>query len=96
MAPPIARRLVDHPGLGPLLVRSAEFGPVVLGRGGLRRIAAGVVIGEDPLALSGPDAVELVHRLDAFPHYPDVMINSRCDPPGTGRRRSSRTSARRG
>jgi uncharacterized membrane protein YvlD (DUF360 family) len=78
--PDLLPSLVDHPGVGFLLVRSAEFGPVVLARDGLRRLASGEVIGEDPLAAYGPHAVELVARADTFPHCPDIMINSRLDP----------------
>jgi hypothetical protein len=63
-----------------VLVRSAEFGPVVLGRDGLHRLATGVVIGDDPLVPYGPHAADLVRRVDAFPHCADVMINSRYDP----------------
>jgi uncharacterized membrane protein YvlD (DUF360 family) len=78
--PELLPALVDHPGIGFLLVRSAEFGPVVLGRNGLQRLATGVVIGDDPLAAYGPHAVELVCRVDAFEHCADIMINSSYDP----------------
>jgi hypothetical protein len=78
--PELLPSLVDHPGVGFVLVRSAEFGPVVLGRDGLHRLATDVVIGDDPLAPYGPHAAELVRRVDAFPHCADVMINSRYDP----------------
>jgi hypothetical protein len=78
--PELLPSLVDHPGIGFLLVRSAEFGPVVLARSGLHRLATGVVIGEDPLTPYGPHARELVHRVDTFPHCPDIMLNSCYDP----------------
>ncbi|TWF75992.1 uncharacterized membrane protein YvlD (DUF360 family) [Pseudonocardia hierapolitana] len=78
--PELLPSLVDHPGVGFVLVRSAEFGPVVLGRDGLRRLATDVVIGDDPLVPYGPHAADLVRRVDAFPHCADVMINSRYDP----------------
>jgi len=78
--PELLPALVDHPGIGFMLVRSAEFGPVVLGRDGLRRIASDVVIGEDPLTGYGPHAVELISRVDTFPHCADIMINSNYDP----------------
>ncbi|UOX85996.1 phage holin family protein [Amycolatopsis sp. FBCC-B4732] len=78
--PDLLPSLVDHPGVGFLLVRSREFGPVVLGRDGLHRLATGVVIGEDPLLPYGPHAADLVRRVDTFPHCADVMINSRYDP----------------
>jgi hypothetical protein len=78
--PELLPSLVDHPGIGFLLVRSAEFGPVVLARDGLRRLATDVVIGEDPLADYGPHAADLVRRTDSFAHCPDIVINSRLDP----------------
>ena len=78
--PELLPALVDHPGIGFMLVRSAEFGPVVLGRDGLRRIASDVVIGEDPLTGYGPHAVGLISRVDTFPHCADIMINSNYDP----------------
>jgi uncharacterized membrane protein YvlD (DUF360 family) len=78
--PDLLPSLVDHPGVGFLLVRSREFGPVVLGRDGLHRLATGVVIGEDPLEPYGPHAADLIRRVDTFPHCADVMINSRYDP----------------
>ena len=78
--PDLLPALVDHPGVGFALVRSAEFGPVVLGHDGVRRLATDEVLGEDPLAAYGPHAADLVRRVDGFPHCPDVMINSRYDP----------------
>jgi uncharacterized membrane protein YvlD (DUF360 family) len=71
--------LVDHDGVGFLLVHSEEFGPVVLGRDGLHRLATGVVIGTDPLLPYGEHAAALVARVSAFPHCADVVINSRYD-----------------
>lgn len=78
--PDLLPTLVDHPGVGFMLVRSTEFGPVVLGRDGLRRLATGVVIGQDPLTNYGPHAAALIERVDTFPHCADIMINSRYDP----------------
>ncbi|MBB3086865.1 phage holin family protein [Geodermatophilus sabuli] len=78
--PALLPGLVDHDGVGFLLVHSEEFGPVVLGRDGVHRLAAGLVIGEDPLAPYGEHAARLVARASTFPHCPDVVINSRYDP----------------
>ena len=72
--------LVDHDGVGFLLVQTEEHGPVVLGRAGVHRIATGEVLGEDPLALYGPHAAALIARTSSFPHCPDVLVNSRYDP----------------
>ncbi|MFC4951208.1 phage holin family protein [Pseudonocardia sp. GCM10023141] len=74
--PDLLPGLVDHPGVGFLLVRSAEYGAVVLGRDGLRRLATDTVLGADPLAAYGPHAADLIRRVDTFPHCPDIMINS--------------------
>ncbi len=78
--PDLLPGLVDHPGVGFVLVRSAVHGPVVLGRDGLHRLATGVVVGDDPLRDYGPHAAELVRRVDAFANCPDVLLNSRYDP----------------
>ena len=78
--PELLPTLVDHRGVGFALVHSVEFGPVVLGRDGVHRLASGEVLGEDPLTPYGPNAAALVRRVDGFPHCPDIMINSRYDP----------------
>jgi hypothetical protein len=78
--PDLLPALVDHDGVGFLLVHSEEHGPVVLGRDGLHRLATGEVLGEDPLAPYGEHAAALVARVSTFPHCPDVMVNSRYDP----------------
>jgi hypothetical protein len=78
--PDLLPTLVDHDGIGFVLVHSTEHGPVVLGRDGLRRLATGVVLGDDPLAPYGKHAADLVARASSFPHCADIMINSRYDP----------------
>lgn len=72
--------LVDHDGVGFVLVHSAEFGPVVLGTDGVHRLRSGEVLGSDPLLPYGPHAAALVARTSTFPHCPDLVINSRYDP----------------
>jgi uncharacterized membrane protein YvlD (DUF360 family) len=78
--PDLLPGLVDHDGVGFLLVHSDEFGPVVLGRDGLHRLRTGVVVGTDPLLPYGEHAPALVARVSTFPHCADVVINSRYDP----------------
>jgi uncharacterized membrane protein YvlD (DUF360 family) len=78
--PDLLPGLVDHDGVGFLLVHSDEFGPVALGRDGLHRLTSGVVVGTDPLLPYGAHAAALVARTSGFPHCPDVVINSRYDP----------------
>jgi hypothetical protein len=78
--PDLLPGLVDHDGVGFVLVQSAELGPVVLGRDGVHRLASGDVTGEDPLRAYGPHAARLLARTSSFPHCPDVLVNSRYDP----------------
>jgi len=82
--PELLDTLTGHPGIGFVLVRSAERGPLVLGpRGGEHELATGRIKGDDPLAPFGAGAAEAVRRADAFPHTADLMINSACEP-GSG------------
>ncbi|HEX2073724.1 MAG TPA: phage holin family protein [Geodermatophilus sp.] len=78
--PELLPGLVDHDGVGFLLVDSAEYGPVALGRDGVHRLASGEVLGEDPLAPYGEHAAALVARASTFPYCGDIVINSRYDP----------------
>jgi uncharacterized membrane protein YvlD (DUF360 family) len=74
--PEVVPTLRDHPGIGFLLVRSEEHGAVVIGRSGTVYLDEDRVEGEDPLAPFGPNAARHVRRTDAFPHCPDIVINS--------------------
>nr|WP_229852489.1 phage holin family protein [Streptomyces albospinus] len=79
--PALLGTLAQHPGIGFLLVRSAEHGAVALGTdGGELHLDTGRVIGSDPLAPFGAGAADAVRRTDRFPHVADLMINSACDP----------------
>lgn len=79
--PRLLPALTAHPGIGFVLVRSAERGPLVLGRdGGEHELATGRVTAPDPLAPFGPGAAAAVLRTDAFPHTADLMVNSAVDP----------------
>ncbi|WP_409234279.1 alkaline phosphatase family protein [Streptomyces sp. PA5.6] len=78
--PALLPTLANHPGVGFLLVRSAERGALVLGARG-----AEVYLDEEPadlgpLADFGPGAAEAVRRTDGFPHVADIMVNSWYDP----------------
>ncbi|HVX44742.1 MAG TPA: phage holin family protein [Mycobacteriales bacterium] len=74
--PELLPRLVDHPGIGFVLVRSIEHGPIALGHGGTHRLRDGVISGQDPLAAFGPLAPARLLRIDSFGHTADLMINS--------------------
>jgi hypothetical protein len=78
--PHLLRRLIEHPGVGFVLVRSADHGPLAIGRDGVHRLADGVVEGADPLRVYGPNAARHVLRTDGFPHVADIMVNGAYDP----------------
>jgi hypothetical protein len=77
--PKLVPTLAEHAGIGFVLVRSAELGAVVIGRGGMRVLDTGAVDGADPLAPFGPSASWQVRRADAYPHCADLMVNSLWD-----------------
>lgn len=78
--PRLTPSLRSHPGIGFLLIRSSRLGAVVIGRAGIHQLDTGVVEGEDPLAIFGPNAAQHVKRTDGFAHVADIMINSSYEP----------------
>ncbi|HEY1355715.1 MAG TPA: phage holin family protein [Solirubrobacterales bacterium] len=76
MHPRLLPALREHPGIGFVLVRSERRGAIAIGAGGTNFLDEGEVEGEDPLAPFGPNAAAHVRRTDAFPHCPDLVLNS--------------------
>jgi hypothetical protein len=72
--------LVTHPEIGFVLVRCDGGSSLVLGRQGSRDLDSGEVIGDDPLAPFGPEAVAQVREVDAYRTVADLMVNARYDP----------------
>ncbi len=77
--PTLLPGLVEHPGVGFVVVDTVEDGPVAIGTGGEHRVRDGVVVGEDPLARFGPHAAEFVLRAATMPEAPDIYVNSLLD-----------------
>jgi uncharacterized membrane protein YvlD (DUF360 family) len=78
--PRLLPALREHPHLGWLLVRSEEYGAVVLGPHGERYLRNGRVEGEDPLAPFSPGAARHLARADGFQHAADIAVGSFYDP----------------
>jgi uncharacterized membrane protein YvlD (DUF360 family) len=76
--PRVLSGLANHPGIGFIMVRSAD-GPIVIGKDGVHYLHDGRVVGEDPLARFGPHAATDLLRHDSLPHVGDIVINSRLD-----------------
>jgi uncharacterized membrane protein YvlD (DUF360 family) len=77
--PRLIRTLAAHPGIGFVMVRSENDGPMVLDDGGSRRLRDDHVTGRDPLADFGANAADHLRRTDGFPHCPDILVNCMYD-----------------
>jgi uncharacterized membrane protein YvlD (DUF360 family) len=74
--PGLIEGLVQHDGIGFVLVRSDQHGALALGRDGVHHLGSGRVDGHDPLAAFGPRSADHLRRLDGFPNVGDLVINS--------------------
>jgi len=72
--------LHKHPGIGFLLVKSEEYGNMVIGKNGIHYLEDGKVEGEDPLLPFGPNAARLLKREAGFTSCPDLLVNAVYDP----------------
>ncbi len=78
--PHLVSTLLEHEGIGWVLVRTADRGSVVLGPKGLVVVKTGQVIGDDPLASYGPRALAHIRRTDGFADVPDLLVHSAYNP----------------
>jgi hypothetical protein len=74
--PRLLPALREHPGIAFAMVRSESRGALALGARGTYFLDEDRVEGEDPLAPFGPNTARHLRRTDAFPHCPDLMLNS--------------------
>jgi putative membrane protein len=72
--------LATHPGIGFLMVRSAEHGPLALGARGVYYLQHDEIEGENPLHVFSPHLPRHLCRTDSFEHAPDILVNSFYDP----------------
>jgi uncharacterized membrane protein YvlD (DUF360 family) len=77
--PRLLETLTEHPGIGFVMVRSREAGPLVVGARGRRRLADDAIEGQDPLARFDASAADHLRRHDRFPHCPDLLVNCMYD-----------------
>ena len=74
--PHLLEQLVAHPGIGFVVVRTADRGSVVLGADGRYFLDTDTVEGTDPLAPFGPLAREHVRHHDRLDGVGDLIVNS--------------------
>ncbi len=71
--------LVQHEGIGFILVRSEEYGPLVIGAEGIYYLNTDEIEGENPLKKFGKNAPYHLKRTDSFKYVPDILVNSLYD-----------------
>ena len=71
--PGLIQELVDHPGIGVVVVRS-EDGLVAIGDTGTSYLDDGRVTGTDPLAVYGPNALEGLRDVSGFDNSGDMIV----------------------
>jgi hypothetical protein len=77
--PRLIARLVDHPAVGCVFVRSSD-GPLALSRHGRRALDQDGFEGDDPLLPFGPLAAPSLRRLDGFSNTGDIVLLGSVDP----------------
>ena len=77
--PDLVLGLQQHKGIGFVLVKSAEFGSMVLGKGGVYFLDDDRVEGVNVLAPFGPNAVHHLKRETSFANCPDILVNTVLD-----------------
>ncbi len=83
--PGLVDALVQHEGIGLVVVADENGVPIALGKNGQRNLHTNQVTGSDPLKMYGdPDhRAAQVRRVADFPHVGDIMILSTVFPDGT-------------
>ena len=74
--PDVIPGLRAHEGIGFIMVRSKNDGPVVMGANGVYYLDNDRVEGENPLTPFGSNAPAHLRRTDSFPNCPDILVNS--------------------
>lgn len=83
--PGLVDAIVQHEGVGFVVVYDDRLTPIALGKSGARNLHSGEVTGDDPLTPYGDAAFRAgqVRRIADFPHSGDLIVNSTLYPDGT-------------
>jgi hypothetical protein len=74
--PRLISGLVEHPGVGFVMIRSKQRGAVTLGKKGRMYLSTGLIEGENPLLNYSPITQQNLVRTDSFPSAPDILVMS--------------------
>lgn len=74
--PQLIAGLVNHPGVGFVMVRSQKDGPVVMSKKGKLFLKTNKTVGINPLADFGENTADHLRRTDQFRNCPDILVNS--------------------
>ncbi|MDR1992824.1 MAG: alkaline phosphatase family protein [Nitrososphaerota archaeon] len=77
--PGLVTGLASHRGIGFLMLRTQNHGPVALNARGKYYLAENKVEGENPLDTFGKNAAKHLCRTDSFNHAPDILVMSAYD-----------------
>ena len=77
--PNLIVELINHPGIGFLLVNSITWGDIVIGKEGLYYLSNDSFEGTNPLADYSLNLPELLRRECGFSNCPDIIVNTYYD-----------------
>ncbi len=77
--PELIPGLIRHEGIGFIMVRSSEEGPIIIGSKGVYYLKDERIEGENPLKGFGKNAALHLKRTDSFKYVPDILVNSLYD-----------------
>lgn len=78
--PALVPALLNHPGIGFIVVATADRGALVLGGEGVYVLDEDRWVGKNPLDGYGENAARHLRRASAFDNAPDILVNCRLDP----------------
>ena len=74
--PELIPGLVNHSGIGFILVDSISNGGMVIGQNGIYYLKNDEIVGENPLKGFGENASRHLKRQNGFKNMPDILVNS--------------------
>ena len=74
--PDLIPGLVNHPGIGFILVNSMTNGGMVIGKDGIYYLESDKIVGENPLEGFGKNAARHLKHQNSFKNMPDILVNS--------------------